>query len=145
MTWRQWVILTRKAKKKKKKKWRKRLSQQCRLLLKYHCDKRSKSSPLALLMKEILSPLLVMGLSPLPCCCSPWWHSPSKVPSKSGKVGIFGMAWQRDRRTQSSPLSILNKQMSHVKMPKLSCPEDAHKQSALTLACIGMLRILIDK
>lgn len=91
---------------------------------------------------KLSSPLLVMWLSPLSCWCSPWFLSPSTVLSRFGKMGILGMAWQRDRRRHSS-LSILGSQHKQTgwrgggEMPK-SC-RFAHVNNTLT--CIGMLRI----
>lgn len=66
------------------------------------------------------SPLLVVaGLSPSSSRSSLRLHSPSKVPSKSGNVGIFEMPGNRDRRTESCLLSIL--QNGQKKLSTLGC------------------------
>lgn len=64
------------------------------------------------------SPLAVAGLSSSSSWCSIWLGSPSKVPSKSGNEGNFGIPGHRDRRTESCLLSIL--QNGHQKPSKLA-------------------------
>lgn len=61
---------------------------------------------------KIVLPLAVMWLSPWPCKSSPELPSPSTEPSRSGEVGVLGMARQRDRRTKSPGLSILKREKS---------------------------------